>query len=153
LKRKSLGGDACPVARSLDLIGDWWSLLIIRDAFAGIRRFGDLQKNLGVAKNILTVRLKSLVSQKILRSVPASDGSIYREYVLTDKGRALMPVLIALAQWGNEYTFGPGELASVMVDARYGRPIQKVVLLSEDGSVLKPEDIVTKFPDGGDQLD
>ena len=63
MKRKSLEGDVCPVARTLDAIGDWWSLLIIRDALVGARRFSQFQKNLGVAKNILTVRLRSLVAQ------------------------------------------------------------------------------------------
>ncbi|MFX8246820.1 helix-turn-helix domain-containing protein, partial [Acinetobacter baumannii] len=66
MKRKSLEGDVCPIARTLDAIGDWWSLLIIRDALMGTRRFSQFQKNLGVAKNILTVRLRSLVTQGIL---------------------------------------------------------------------------------------
>ena len=75
MKRKSLQGDLCPIARTLDAIGDWWSLLIIRDALIGARRFSQFQKNLGVAKNILTVRLRSLVSQGILEVQQASDGS------------------------------------------------------------------------------
>jgi len=77
-----------PVARSLDAIGDWWSLLIVRNAFSGQRRFGEFQKSLGMAKNILTVRLRKLVGCGILEIVPASDGSAYQEYVLTKKGRA-----------------------------------------------------------------
>ncbi len=75
----------CPIARSLDEIGDWWSLLIIRDAFLGKRRFGEFQKSLGAAKNILTTRLRVLVDDGILTTVPASDGSAYQEYVLTRK--------------------------------------------------------------------
>lgn len=110
MKRKSLQGDPCPVARSLDLIGDWWSLLIIRDALAGTRRFSDFQKSLDVAKNILSVRLKGLVAQGVMEMVPAADGSIYKEYALTEKGRALQTVLIALSQWGNEFMYEPGEL-------------------------------------------
>ncbi len=95
MKRKSLQGDLCPIARTLDAIGDWWSLLIIRDALIGARRFSQFQKNLGVAKNILTVRLHSLVSQGILEVQPASDGSAYQDYVPTAKARALFPVLVA----------------------------------------------------------
>jgi DNA-binding HxlR family transcriptional regulator len=145
VKRKSLQGNACPVARSLDLIGDWWSLLIIRDALAGTRRFSDFQKSLDVAKNILSARLKNMVEQGVMRMEPAADGSIYKEYVLTEKGRALQPVLIALSQWGNEFMYEPGETGSVMVDARDRKPIRKLELVSVDGRHLKPEDIATKL--------
>src|SRR6202035_1409626 len=77
VKRTSFENADCPVARSLDVLGDWWSLLIIRDAFLGIRRFSEFQKNLGMAKNILTVRLRALVDHGILTTGPASDGRAY----------------------------------------------------------------------------
>ncbi|MCX2545892.1 helix-turn-helix domain-containing protein [Pseudomonas sp. COW5] len=144
MKRKSLAGNACPVARTLDLIGDWWSLLIVRDALEGIRRFGDFERSLEIAKNILSVRLKGLVERDILRLVPASDGSAYKEYVLTEKGRALQTVIVALSQWGGEFMFEPGESGSVMVDAQKGKPIRKLELLSADGRVLALEDVATK---------
>ena len=86
MKRTRLEESTCPVARSLDIIGDWWSLLIVRDALRGIKRFGEFQKSLGIAKNMLTARLKLLVDEGILRLQPASDGSAWQEYVLTDKG-------------------------------------------------------------------
>src|SRR3981081_4921201 len=85
VKRTSLEKAECPIARSLDAIGDWWSLLIIRDALMGISRFSEFQKHIGLAKNILTVRLHALVDHRILVTVPASDGSAYQEYVLTPK--------------------------------------------------------------------
>lgn len=100
MKRKSLEDAPCPVARTLDVIGDWWSLLIVRDAFDGVRRFSEFQKGLGMAKNILSTRLRTLVAQGILEIAPASDGSAYQEYILTDKGRALFPVIVGLRQWG-----------------------------------------------------
>ena len=96
MKRTRLEESTCPVARSLDIIGDWWSMLIVRDALRGIKRFGEFQKSLGIAKNMLTARLKLLVDEGILRLQPASDGSAWQEYVLTDKGRALQTVLVAL---------------------------------------------------------
>src|SRR3989442_15631399 len=99
MKRTSFAGDACPVARAVDVVGDWWSLLIVRDAFVGRRRFGEFEKSLGVAKNILTDRLRKLVGAGVLEAVPAADGSAYREYVLTEKGRGLLPVLVGLGQW------------------------------------------------------
>ncbi|ANI55113.1 winged helix-turn-helix transcriptional regulator [Pseudomonas sp. DR 5-09] len=143
MKRKSLEGNICPVARTLDLIGDWWSLLIIRDALEGISRFSDFEKSLEIAKNMLSMRLKGLVERGILRLVPASDGSAYKEYVLTEKGRALQTVIVALSQWGGEFMFEPGEAGSVMVDAQKRKPIRKLELLSADGRHLAPEDIAT----------
>ncbi len=98
MRHKSFKANACPVARSLDTIGEWWSLLIVRDALGGIRRFSDFQKSLGLAKNVLSTRLKKLVACGILEQVPASDGSAYREYALTPKGRELFPVIVALRQ-------------------------------------------------------
>jgi DNA-binding HxlR family transcriptional regulator len=145
MKRKSLQGNPCPVARSLDLIGDWWSLLIVRDALAGTRRFSDFQKSLDVAKNMLSTRLKGLVEQGVMQLVPAADGSVYKEYVLTEKGRALQTVIVALSQWGNEFMYEPGEPGSVMVDARDRKPIRKLELVSGDGRSLAPEDVAVKL--------
>jgi len=144
MKRKSLAGNACPVARTLDLIGDWWSLLIIRDALEGIRRFSDFEKSLEIAKNMLSVRLKGLVERDILRLEPASDGSAYKEYVLTEKGRALQTVIVALSQWGREFLYAPGEPGSVMVDAQKRQPLRRLQLLAADGRELAPEDVATK---------
>src|SRR5579883_2919292 len=98
VKRTSFAGDTCPIARALDVLGDWWSLLIIRDALLGRRRFGEFQKSLGLARNILTTRLRTLVDQGILELKPASDGSAYHEYLLTAKGRGIFPILVALRQ-------------------------------------------------------
>jgi DNA-binding HxlR family transcriptional regulator len=85
MRRTSLEGDDCPVARSLDVIGDWWSLLIIRNAMVGTRRFSAFQKSLGIAKNMLAARLRTLVANGILDVVPASGGGTRHEYVLTIK--------------------------------------------------------------------
>src|SRR5215813_2466577 len=100
MRRTNLSGADCPVARSLDVVGDWWSLLVVRDASLGLRRFGEFQRSLGLAKNILAARLRALVEGGIFTLEPAADGSAYQEYVLTDKGRALRPVLDALRVWG-----------------------------------------------------
>ncbi len=111
VKRKSLEGDVCPIARTLDVAGDWWSLLIIRDALKGMRRFSEFQRSLGIPKNILVTRLKALALHEILETAPAEDGGAHHEYVLTEKGRALAPVLAALKSWGNEYLPLPEQLA------------------------------------------
>lgn len=137
----------CPVARSVDAIGDWWSLLIVRDAFDGSRRFGEFQRSLGVAKNILTARLRTLVDGGILAAVPASDGSAYREYVLTPKGEQLFPVIVALRQWGEANSFAPGEPHSELLDRREGRRLRGLEVLSADGRPLRPDETeVHKVP-------
>ena len=144
VKRTSFEKADCPIARSLDALGDWWSLLIIRDAFLGIRRFSEFQKNLGCAKNILTVRLRALVDQGILKTAPASDGSAYQEYVLTAKGRGVFPVLVALRQWSEEFSRDGGAFATRLVDRDTGRPVRKLELRAHDGRLLNQDDIAVK---------
>lgn len=133
LKRTSLTEADCPVARALDAIGDWWSLLIVRDAFDGISRFGEFRRSLGIAKGMLTARLRDLVDCGVLETAPASDGSAYQDYLLTEKGRALFPVVVALRQWGQEHLYAPGERHSVLVDVVAGKPVVKLALRSADG--------------------
>lgn len=144
MKRTSLEHADCPIARSLDAIGDWWSLLIIRDALLGRRRFGEFQKSLGLAKNILTVRLRALVDRGILKMAPASDGSAYQEYVPTPKGRGLFPVLVSLRQWSEEFDERPEEIATFLVDRETGRPVKKLELHARDGRRLSLADTTLK---------
>jgi DNA-binding HxlR family transcriptional regulator len=144
VKRTSHMDTSCPVARPLDAIGDSWSLLIIRDAFDGLRRFGQFQKSLGLAKNILSARLSSLTAHGILRTVPAGDGSQHHEYVLTDKGRALFPVIVALRQWGDAFFFQADEERFRLVDTEQRAPVAKVEIRSADGRLLTPEDTVVE---------
>jgi len=136
VRRKSLDAAPCPIARSLDVIGDWWSLLIVRDAFLGRRRFGEFQKSLGLSKNILTQRLRALVGDEILELVPASDGSAYREYVLAPKGRDLYPVIVALRQWGTDHCFDAEPCGTVLVERATGKPVRKLAVQAEDGRAL-----------------
>jgi DNA-binding HxlR family transcriptional regulator len=142
MKRTRLDSNACAIARTLDVIGDWWSLLIIRDALAGVRRFSDFQRKLGAAKNILTTRLKELVTAGILEMGPASDGTSYREYRPTKKAQALLPVLVALAQWGSEHLFDEHEICSVPVDAAHEMPLAPIKLKARDGRRLTASHIL-----------
>ena len=144
VKRTSLENDDCPVARSLDALGDWWSLLIIRDALLGIRRFSEFQKSIGLAKNILTARLRTLVDRGILKTAPASDGSAYQEYVLTPKGRGVFPVLVALRQWSEEFSWENGGFKTLLVDRSKGRPVRKLEIRAEDGRLLADGDTELK---------
>ena len=144
VKRTSFAGDTCPIARSLDAIGDWWSLLIIREALFGLRRFNEFQAKLGLARNILAVRLRALVDHGILKIAPASDGSAYQEYVLTPKGRGIFPILVALRQWSEEFDERPEEIATIMVDRDHGRPVKKLELHAADGRLLGVGDTMLK---------
>ena len=144
VKRTSFAGDGCPIARSLDVIGDWWSLLIVRDAQLGRRRFGEFQKSLGLARNILAARLRMLVDKGLLATAPASDGSAYQEYVLTEKGRAVFPILVALRQWNEDFGEHPENIATVMVDRAHGLPVKNLELRSQDGRLLGAADIELK---------
>jgi DNA-binding HxlR family transcriptional regulator len=137
VRRTSFAGDACPIARALDVIGDWWSMLIIRDAISGRRRFGEFQKSLGLAKNILSARLRMLVDEGILSTVPASDGGPYQDYVLTDKGRGVFPILVALRQWSEAHDAHPDEIATIMVDRAKGEPVRTLELRAHDGRLLQ----------------
>ncbi|MDR0207633.1 MAG: helix-turn-helix transcriptional regulator [Pseudomonas putida] len=130
----------CPVARALEVIGDRWSLMILRDALDGLRRFSEFQKNLGLAKNILASRLKLLVESGLLEQRPASDGSAYKEYVLTEQGRAVFPVVIGLRQWGERYLFEAGDERSALLDNVTGQPIEQLQVRARDGRALGPED-------------
>ncbi len=145
-KRVSHKDSMCGVARPLDAIGDWWSLLIIRDAFDGLRRFGEFQKSLGLAKNILSARLRNLVAHGIMDTVPASDGSPYQEYVLTHKGQGLFPLLVALRQWGEDFFFEPNEPHVTLVDRVTKLPVRRLELRAQDGRMLMAEDTVIVAP-------
>jgi DNA-binding HxlR family transcriptional regulator len=128
------------VARSVNLIGDRWSLLIVRDAFDGVRRFGDFQRSLGVARNILSDRLRKLVDANILELKDASDGTAYQEYVLTEAGESLFPIVVALRQWGEVNLFREGEPHSILIDKQTQSPIPAMYPLSHDGKTLSPNE-------------
>jgi DNA-binding HxlR family transcriptional regulator len=131
--------DACPIAKSLEAVGDAWSVLVVRDAFRGKRRFGEFEKGLGIAKNILAARLKKLVAAGVLEQVPATDGSAYFDYVLTEKGRGLVPVLVALGQWGS------GTRDFRFVETKSGKRV-RLALRTEDGRPVKLDEVRLATP-------
>jgi len=139
-RQKLLALSECPVARTLEAIGDRWVLMIIRDAFDDVRRFSEFQKRLGLAKNILTVKLKMLVELGVLEIQPASDGSAYKEYVLTEMGRAVFPIVVSMRQWGERFLYGEGESHSVLLDNDSAQPVETIAVRSTSGKVLTPAD-------------
>ncbi|WP_085637136.1 MULTISPECIES: helix-turn-helix domain-containing protein [unclassified Pseudomonas] len=139
-RQQQLAQSECPVARTLEAIGDRWVLMIIRDAFDDVRRFTEFQKRLGLARNILTVKLKMLVELGVFEVQPASDGSAYKEYVLTEMGRSVFPIVVSLRQWGERFLFKEGECHSVLLDDELSEPIETLAVRSRSGKVLSPAD-------------
>ena len=107
MKRTAFSAWPCSIARSVDLLGDWWTPLVLRDAFFGIKRFEDFQRDLGIGRNVLTQRLNRLVDEGLFERVPYQEHPPRYEYVLTDKGRDFMPVLMAMSAWGDRWLSGP----------------------------------------------
>ena len=139
MQRKSFGDMPCPIARSLERVGEWWSILILRDAFYGLTRFDEFQKSLEIAPNILTRRLNALVDAGLLKRRRYSTRPPRYEYVLTERGRDFWPVMQAMLAWGNRH-FAPegpsvvianretGEVADpVLIDRLSGRPLSDAV--------------------------
>ena len=131
----------CGIGQALEAFGDWWSLLIVRDAFFGARRFGDFQKSLGIAKNVLSTRLQHLVEHEIFERVDVGSEGEHFEYRLTAKGEALLPVLTALREWSDEWIFGPGNEPVIFQDRRSGRRIPRLAVTDADGRPLSRRDL------------
>lgn len=117
-------------------------MLIIREAFFGVRRFEEFQRHLGIARNILTSRLKKLCENGILERVPIKQGAKRHEYLLTHKGKELMPMLIALTQWGDKWVYGSGNEPVVFRDRENGLPISTIAVQAQDGRELRPREIL-----------
>src|SRR5919202_4939885 len=127
MRRKSFGNMQCPIARGLERVGEWWSILILRDAFYGLTRFDEFQKSLGIAPNMLTRRLNALVEAGLLERHLYSERPPRHEYRLTARGRDFRPVLLAMLAWGNRH-FAPEGASVQIVDARNGAPVDPVLV-------------------------
>ena len=132
MQRKSFGSMACPVARSLERVGEWWSILILRDALRGMTRFDQFQKSLGIAPNMLTRRLNALVAAGLLERRRYSEHPPRDEYVLTARGRDFRMVTVALLTWGNRH-FAPEGPSVLLVDAESGVPVDPVLVDRKTG--------------------
>lgn len=121
MQRRNFDAMNCPIARTLDRVGEWWSILILRDAFFGRKTFDAFQKSTGIAPNILTRRLKSLVDSGLLEKRPYQDRPVRYEYVLTDMGKEMQPVLIALSMFGNRH-FADRGVTMQLTDTATAKP-------------------------------
>jgi DNA-binding HxlR family transcriptional regulator len=139
--RKRLNGMNCTIARSLDQVGEWWTLLIVRECMAGKTRFDELQSGLGIARNILTNRLAQLIADEIIESYPVEDRANTNGYRLTKKGEELYPVLVALMQWGNRWLTADGKAPIALVDNETGSPVDAIAVRSKKGRLLSFKDV------------
>jgi len=138
---------SCSIARSLEVIGEWWTLLILRDVFLGHTRFDDLQKRLGIARNVLATRLDTLIEHGVLERHCYDEARSRYDYVLTDKGRALWPVLVTIRQWGDEWILGEGNEAVHMVHRGCGEATTAELTCGHCGETMERSDIrITSGP-------
>ncbi|HEY1933556.1 MAG TPA: helix-turn-helix domain-containing protein [Acetobacteraceae bacterium] len=135
MQRKSFGNMSCPIARSLERVGEWWSILILRDAFQGLTRFDQFQESLGIAPNMLTRRLSALVDSGLLERRLYQEHPPRHEYVLTDRGRDFRPVLWSLLAWGNRHFATEGS-SVIVIDKETGRPADPVLVDRASGKVM-----------------
>jgi DNA-binding HxlR family transcriptional regulator len=150
MQRKSFGDLPCPIARSLERVGEWWSILILRDAFHGLTRFDQFQKSLKIAPNMLTRRLNALVEAGLLERRRYSERPPRDEYVLTERGRDFRPVLWALLAWGNRH-FAPEGRSVVIADAATGAEAEPVLVDRASGRPLvEPAFRLTPGPAAGE---
>jgi DNA-binding HxlR family transcriptional regulator len=141
MARKRFDDSNCSVARALNEVGDWWSLLVVLHAMYGTRRFVDFQQELGIARNILCDRLARLVDNEVLKKVDVGEHGSRFEYRLTEKGRDLFPIVIALRQWGDKWNPAPDQTPLDLRDRETGRAILPVEVQDADGKPLTVRDV------------
>ena len=146
MSRKRFDEMPCSIARTLDLVGDWWTLLIIREAFLGVRRFADFRDHLGIARNILSDRLRKLVAEGILTKQAKEPRG--HEYRLTDKGRDLWGVLTALRLWGDKWIYGSGKEPLIVRDRDRGAAVTQLLPADADGNPLDVRRLVATLGPG-----
>jgi DNA-binding HxlR family transcriptional regulator len=139
MQRKSFGKMPCPIARSLEHVGEWWSMLIMRDALHGFTRFDEFQKSLGIAPNMLTRRLNALVEAGLLQRRRYSEHPPRDEYVPTARGRDFRPVLLALLAWGNRH-FAPEGPSVQLIDTKTGAAVEPVLVDPGTGKPIREPD-------------
>lgn len=142
----------CPLSTTVQHVGEWWTLLILHDAFDGYTRFDQFQENLGISSSMLTSRLKTLVADGLLERRPYQTSPTRHAYVLTELGRSLRPVIVALAAWGNA-RLARDERSMILVDAQTGQEVEPVVVDAETGRrVDGDEHIFTAGPAASDAM-
>ncbi|WP_024878589.1 helix-turn-helix domain-containing protein [Methylosinus sp. LW3] len=150
MRNNQFPSQTCSVARALEIVGEWWTLLIIREAFFGARRFGEFERNLGVAKNVLSERLSKLVACGVMERIDVPGRGNPRDYRLTEKGRDLFPVLVALMQWGDRWAAAAGPPLRLL-DPATGAEIASLRVTGSSGAALEPQELLIAPGPGADE--
>jgi DNA-binding HxlR family transcriptional regulator len=138
MRRTSYESMNCSIASALDVVGEPWTLLIVRDAFYGVRRFDDFQENLGIARNVLTARLKKLVEAGVFRKVAYRQRPLRHEYRLTEKGAALFTVIVGLKEWGDRFGAASKDGKPMeLLDRTDGRPVEPTLIDAVSGKKIE----------------
>jgi len=132
------------LARTADLIGDKWTLMILRDAFYGVKSFSAFQLRLGVAKTVLSDRFKRLVEGGILERTGGSGEAAHPVYLLTPAGRELFPLIVAMVQWGDKWVFGAGQEPAELIEVASGAPVSRVDVRGRGGRSLSPREVIMR---------
>jgi DNA-binding HxlR family transcriptional regulator len=141
MKRTSFAEMQCSVARTLEIVGEWWTMLIIREAFNGVRRFDEFQQKLGIARNVLSDRLRKLVDAGVLERRQYTDRPARYEYRLTQKGLDLYPILVSLLQWGDRWVAGEAGPPIVLRHRACGHDMHASLNCDECGQLVRPRDV------------
>lgn len=137
MKRTSFSHTNCSIARALEVVGEWWTILVLREAFLGTRRFEDFQERLGIARNVLASRLRHLVRHGVLARSRYQERPSRHEYWLTDKGRDLFPVIVALMSWGDRWATPPGGPPVVLSERTSGKPLAPRLVCGKTGKPIE----------------
>lgn len=140
----------CAIAATLNILGDRWSLLIIREAFYGATRFGEFLTNTGISRNLLTERLNQLVEDGVMEKIPFADRGTSYAYQLTEKGRALDTILMAMSDWGSCHVYGDGNEPVRMMDEATGGRVSGLLPVTSDGTPVSRDQIRLELGPGGD---
>lgn len=142
----------CPLSTAMSYVGEWWTMLILHDCFDGYTRFDQFEANIGLSSSMLTSRLKTLVESGVLERHVYQERPKRHEYVLTDFGRSLRPVLVAMAAWRNAQ-LAPEERAMVLIDSQTGLEVEPVVVDPATGrSIVDPRYVFTSGPSAGEEM-
>lgn len=150
MRKASFAGMNCSIAQALEIVGEWWTLLILRDVFLGVRRFDDFVERLGISRNVLTDRLDKLVAAGVLERRPYDEGRGRYDYVLTEQGRELWPVLTTLREWGDRWLLGEGNEPIVLEHRSCGEITHLRLTCDRCGEPLDGHSVVARPGPGAD---
>lgn len=147
MRWNDLSEESCPVARGLSVIGDRWTMLVVRDCFLGYRRFEQIQERLGITRHVLADRLRKLEAAGVLRREPYQQRPLRHEYRLTDRGKALYPVMVSLIDWANTHVPPPGATSVTLISRDTGAPIAPVLIDAHTGEKITHRTVNAQIKD------